>query len=97
MLWTDRQALVIHVLNRFSQTLRQISCGEYRDECAASDASLRLQFRTRLMLGNLKVTLSKNVPDVESSSFSGRISKGLTDMRGRSHATFAYVLPKLIH
>lgn len=79
----ERRKILIRVISRFSQTLRQLSAGDYRDQLARNDTDLRIKYQVGEILQELKVELGNNVPDLDDEAYSKRLADTITSMRGR--------------
>jgi hypothetical protein len=79
----ERSKILIRVLSKFTQVLRKIGVGEYRDELVQNDAEMRIKFHINELMKSLAYNLSLNRPDFESDKYAEKLSKGMLEMRGR--------------
>jgi interferon-induced GTP-binding protein Mx1 len=79
----EKRKVLMRVISRFSQTLRQISAGDYRDPLTRSDTDLRIKYHVGEILQRLRVDLSRNIPDVDNDEYSRRLAATICSMRGR--------------
>ena len=73
---------LMRIISRFSLTLRNVSCGDYRDEIASRN-ECRVQFLILEKLQELKTVLKQNVPNLDSEDYCNKLTSGMTEMRGR--------------
>eukprot|EP01038_Epipyxis_sp_PR26KG_P012383 gene12383-16611_t len=79
----DRNKIVMKLITKFSQILRQLAAGEYRDSLTQNDLELRMNFHICELLKLLQVKLSLNLPNLDSEYYAETLSQGLFEMRGR--------------
>lgn len=78
-----RRKLLIKLITRYTQTLRQISNGDYRDPLPTKYSSLRLKYYINQQLSTLQDQLSQNVPQFQSKDYCNKLATSLEEMKGR--------------
>lgn len=81
--YDTQRKLLIKIITRFNQVLRQISSGEYRDLFAQHDSSLHLKYLMTNILQALESTLQGNIPNLYTDEYVAKLTHGMDDMRGR--------------
>jgi interferon-induced GTP-binding protein Mx1 len=79
----EKRKMLIRLLSRFTQTLRQVCRGEYRDMLAQHHSELRIKFNISTMLQRLNENISRRVPDLSSQAYEQKLASVMNDMRGR--------------
>jgi interferon-induced GTP-binding protein Mx1 len=79
----SKRKLLIKIITRYTQTLRQISNGDYRDSIPTKFANFRLKYFINEVLSNLEEDLNKSVPNFQSKDYSIKLKTVISEMRGR--------------
>lgn len=79
----EKRKMLIRLLSRFTQTLRQVCRGEYRDPLAQHHADLRMKYNVSNLLQDLNIGISASVPDLSSAAYEEKLSSVMNEMRGR--------------
>jgi interferon-induced GTP-binding protein Mx1 len=81
---SEKRKLLVKLISRFTQTLRQISIGDYRDSLPQTQVMFRLKFSVNATLQGLQRELRQNLPDFHGQIFAQKLSKDMVyAMRGR--------------
>lgn len=80
---SEKRKLIIRLISRFSQTLRQIVVGDYRDEILKDNTELRIKFHVNEILKNLQESIKLEIPNLDTQEYEERLRVGISEMRGR--------------
>lgn len=81
---SDKRKLLVKLISRFTQTLRQIAVGDYRDPLPQNQVTFRLKFTANARLQSLQQELKANLPDFYGEAYAQKLSKSMVySMRGR--------------
>lgn len=78
-----RRKMLVRLISRYTQTLRQIAQGDYRDALPQQRSSLRLKYRINQVLQQLEEALKQQIPDIANDVYLVKLKKTMKDMRGR--------------
>lgn len=91
----DRSRILLKIISRFGQTLRQISSGEYRDSLTMEVQELRIKYAIKEIIASMQSNLSQKIPNFHASTASNDdteyIAKQLNELRGRELPGFMSV------
>ncbi|RYH22018.1 hypothetical protein EON65_19820 [archaeon] len=79
----DKRKMIVRLLSRFTQTLRQVCRGEYRDPLAQHHAEFRMKYNVSNMLTTLNQGINACIPDLNSASYEVKLAGVMGEMRGR--------------
>jgi interferon-induced GTP-binding protein Mx1 len=78
-----RRKMLVRLISRFTQTLRQVAQGDYRDALPQQHPTLRLKYTINTVLQQLEQDLKHKIPDLASEVYLLKLRKAMKDMRGR--------------
>lgn len=79
----EKRKQLIRLLSRYTQTLRQVCRGEYRDPLAQHHSELRMKYNVSNLLQSLNQGISLSVPDLNSEAYEVKLASVMSEMRGR--------------
>lgn len=79
----SKRKLLIRIISRFTQTLRQVAAGDYRDPIPQYNPSFRLKYMFSESLSSLQKELRQKIPDLEHESYATKLSDAIVSMKGR--------------
>lgn len=81
---SEKRKLLVKLISRFTQTLRQIAIGDYRDPLPQNQVIFRLKYAANTTLQSLQQELKQNLPDFHGDVYAQKLSKDMVyTMRGR--------------
>lgn len=79
----ERRKILLRLLSHYSQVLRQVSEGDYRDSLAQKHPALRVKYLAADVVNDLKIQLASRIPNFDAESFEKKLVDCLQSMRGR--------------
>ena len=88
----DQRRIILKIVSRFGQTLRQIAIGEYRDSLTQDHSELRVKYSIEEIIKTMQKNLSLKNPNFnEESTTSEHLMQQLNELRGRELPGFMSV------
>jgi interferon-induced GTP-binding protein Mx1 len=78
-----KRKLLIKLITRYTQTLRQVCNGDYRDPIPTKHEKYRLKYYMNANLSQLENNLKEAIPDFNSKEYALKLKDSISTMRGR--------------
>jgi interferon-induced GTP-binding protein Mx1 len=79
----SKRKLLIRIISRFTQTLRQVAAGDYRDPIPQYNPSFRLKYIVNESLYSLQTELKQKIPNLDDDAYANKLSEAIISMKGR--------------
>lgn len=79
----EKRKTLLRLISRYSQVLRQVAEGDYRDILPQKNPVLRIKYLATEIINDLKVQLGQRIPNFDSDAFAEKLGRCLNEMRGR--------------
>lgn len=89
---SSRRKLLVRLISRFTQTLRQVSIGDYRDVLPQQQSIYRIKAAANNELTMLQGELKKTVPDLSGDIYAAKLASAMETLRGRELPGFGKFL-----
>lgn len=79
----SRRKVLVKIITQFTQTLRQIATGDYRDSLPRYDPDFRLKYTMYETLVSLEQQIKGNIPDLSGDDYKEKLIVAIDNLRGR--------------